>query len=236
MEPGLRGREDAVHTTPSRCSVSRPLWSPAFGAGKTRRRRRRWRPGPARPLWSPAFGAGKTRPVAPRRRPGRSRRYGARPSGPGRPGNQRPRVMVTRRRYGARPSGPGRPEPQQPHLEAGFMPLWSPAFGAGKTGVQVPGTSRTAGSRYGARPSGPGRRGAALLADRLDPAAMEPGLRGREDTGGPPAPTPPTTGPLWSPAFGAGKTRPASPPCPSPACAAMEPGLRGREDPPRHPS
>ena len=207
-----------------------PLWSPAFGAGKTTHS------DPAAglvkvPLWSPAFGAGKT-------------------------SRGRWRTRARRRcRYGARPSGPGRLVIEDLHVAGMLRPLWSPAFGAGKT---TPGGRRSCRcwrSRYGARPSGPGRpvhpRGAAVA--RLA-AAMEPGLRGREDDrpGGSGASG--SGRPLWSPAFGAGKTGQQVQPPPQVHAgrygarpsgpgrlllellrhprhvAAMEPGLRGRED------
>ena len=35
MEPGLRGREDSATDRFGVAAFSKPLWSPAFGAGKT---------------------------------------------------------------------------------------------------------------------------------------------------------------------------------------------------------
>ena len=254
MEPGLRGREDrSPPCTPrSRCAGR-------YGARPS---------GPGRP---------RPRTRCPATSPGR---YGARPSGPGRR-SVRPRMSPTacwaamepglrgredgrrtpprrsrrRRRYGARPSGPGRPgqaavvplgvgeaamEPglrgREDHrcgagevgadraaMEPGlrgredargmcslhygrWKPLWSPAFGAGKTRWPVPPSSPSSRRRYGARPSGPGR-----------PPAEPPGPRK-------------ATPPLWSPAFGAGKTRGGQVVGDAGQLAAMEPGLRGRED------
>ena len=256
MEPGLRGREDrpggehragppvsrygARPSGPGRPSVDTiwpgmprtPLWSPAFGAGKTPSNGRSpvdW----VLPLWSPAFGAGKTR-VGRRCSRGRAAgRYGARPSGPGRPGGgaggSSGRIA---RRYGARPSGPGRP---RLHL-LGRRPVQPAAMEPGLRGREDgcpacrPGRRRA--GRYGARPSGPGRPpGSRGPTARRRRAAMEPGLRGREDRtvrgalpgAGQAAMEPGLRGredqqvasmyevmlvePLWSPAFGAGKTR-----------------------------
>ena len=88
---------------------------------------------------------------------------------------------------------------------------------------------------------------------------MEPGLRGREDVGDGDtyicARTaqmdqlhpgrektyvssfdPDAVQPLWSPAFGAGKTPPVVAAAAGGLAAAMEPGLRGREDLPDDPA
>ena len=59
---------------------------------------------------------------------------------------------------------------------------------------------------------------------------MEPGLRGREDPDGTQTAVPYISGPLWSPAFGAGKTLERLVTDGFGDVAAMEPGLRGRED------
>ena len=111
-----------------------------------------------------------------------------------------------------------------------WQPLWSPAFGAGKTtGRGVQGRAGRAG-RYGARPSGPGRPGSRSSHHRRSMrAAMEPGLRGREDSSLSCSGIRDTS-PLWSPAFGAGKTEVALLHPRRADDAAMEPGLRGRED------
>ena len=66
-------------------------------------------------------------------------------------------------------------------------------------------------------------------------AAMEPGLRGREDPFVS-AVDPDAVQPLWSPAFGAGKTPPVVAAAAGGLAAAMEPGLRGREDLPDDPA
>ena len=59
MEPGLRGREDARASASCSSHTATPLWSPAFGAGKTATGGDHAARCKA-PLWSPAFGAGKT--------------------------------------------------------------------------------------------------------------------------------------------------------------------------------
>ena len=278
MEPGLRGREDPLPARVTFHVVRSRYGARPSGPGRPGRVRRSRSVG-VWPLWSPAFGAGKTgRQTGGRRseraaamEPGRRGRHpdrrGSRRHGdlvaamaPGLRGREdrRPRSAAgrpPRRRYGARPSGPGRRE--RPHgrgardgaamepglrgredrendsspRSVGAVPLWSPAFGAGKTLAPVGGTGAGARRRYGARPSGPGRppveigeRGLGAPAamepglrgredarrhPRVPPdrrAAMEPGLRGREDILTPGCGTGSTSGPLWSPAFGAGKT------------------------------
>ena len=178
--PSGPGRPNAMRA--QCCQFSPPLWSPAFGAGKTRRRSAPTARRPRRPLWSPAFGAGKTL-----------------------------RVVVERQQRRA--------------------PLWSPAFGAGKTARRSRSPRRPHARRYGARPSGPGRQPAgeaAVPGPRR--AAMEPGLRGREDPSVIRSRTSRSIWPLWSPAFGAGKTDRGGERPREPGQAAMEPGLRGRED------
>ena len=205
MEPGLRGREDPTSGATAATSCP-PLWSPAFGAGTTGSTEA----GAGecgRPLWSPAFGAGKTGGPSAVPDPGH-----AAAMEPGLRGREDDGAEVA-------------------WLSVWTAPLWSPAFGAGKTGSgwRTPGRVRP--GRYGARPSGPGRRRRRQEAvPQLRHAAMEPGLRGREDSSVSSASSAAAASPLWSPAFGAGKTATSARGAPDATRAAMEPGLRGRED------